>query len=204
MKKIIYVLIAIGIVGITAYRITEIARESSRPIYNVARAAQTDGMPIETMVAKVMDGALREPLVVKNGKAFVSGARVRRFRIGQKIVRDSDVILPPEALAKGGGGHVTSVARNIDLDTGLFAVKTSSPDGNVFAEIQHTGIFLPLSAVSDSTVMIVQDGIATEAPIKIIARDADQAVVSGLSDGDIVILTKVDAGIKIKIVTRDR
>ena len=191
IKKLIYILTAIALCAIVAYRVVQISNENSREIFNIARIAQIDGMPVEIMVAETKTDMLREPIVVKNGKAFVSGARVHKFKLGQRLVHADDSI-------NHAAGRIISVSRNIDLDTGLFAVKTSSPDGNFFAEIEYTGIFVPLSAISDYKIMVSESGVAVEKPVHIIAADADNAVVSGLSDGDSIILTKIESGTKIK------
>jgi len=192
MKKIIYTLVIVAIGAIVAYRIVQINRENSREIFNVARETNVVGVSVETMTAETKTGALREPVVVKNGKSFVSGARIHKFKIGQRLIHAADI--------ESHAGRVITVSRNIDLDTGLFAVKTSSPDGNFFAEIEYTGIFVPLFAISSDKIMISEFGVATEKPIKIIASDADNAVVSGLSNGDIIILTKVENRTKIKMM----
>ena len=189
MKKIIFISIALIIGAIVTYRVIDISAENSREIFNAARVAQTAGVPVDTMTAEIKTDMLREPIVVKNGKAFVSGARLNRFKINQRLI----------CVDERTAGRIISVSRNIDLNTGLFAVKTSSPNGNFFTEIEYTGVFLPLSAVSDSVVMVSENGIATPKTVKIIATDTDRVVVNSLEGGEIVILTKVEVGTKVKV-----
>jgi len=185
MKKLIYILIAIAVGVLVTYRVVQISNESAREIFNIARVESARGAPVATMIAEVKTDVLCEPVHVKNGKAFISGARIHKFKLGQKLL---------------GGGHIISVSRNIDLDTGLFVIKTSSPDGNRFVQIEYTGVFVPLTAVTNSnTVMISENGVAVAKPVDIVALDADFAVLKGLQDGDIVILTKVEQGTKVKL-----
>ena len=194
-KKFIYVLIILAVIGAVGWRVYRIVSESRQQVFNAARVAQVAGTPVETIVAKTENGVLKEPLFVKNGKAFVSASRVNKFKIGQKL----------------GRGYVTSVSRIIDLDTGLYAVKTSSPDGQVFVEMEYTGIFVPAGIINsrvvandDTTVtqnyiFVARDGVATSRDVRVIAADADTAVITGPGDGDIIILSKVSDGEKVKI-----
>ena len=181
VKKLITLLIATAVASLVIYRIKDIAQESRREIFNVARHAAEVGVPAEIMTAQRQRDILREPVAVKNGRIFVSGARAYKFKPGQKIAN----------------GTITSVSRSIDLDTGLFIARTTAATGNHFVEMEFDGIFIPLSAIHDSVVMISENGIATQRQIEIIAADAERAVVSGLRNGDTVILTKVDEGTKI-------
>ena len=48
--------------------------------------------------------------------------------------------------------------------------------------------------------MIDDNGIATPRDVKIIRQDADKALVDGLQDGDVVILSKISAGDKVQII----
>jgi hypothetical protein len=183
MKKKIYILLIIAVTAWIGFRIVQIYRESTRQVFNIERENTKSGTPVETMTIEIKKDFLRIPISVKNGKAYVSAARINKFKIGQRLT---------------GGGRVISVSRNIDIDTGLFVVRTSSPDGNMFAEIEYTGAFIPLSAISNSGVMISENGIAVQKEIKIIATDADTAVATGLHNGDIVILSNVENGAKVR------
>ncbi|MDR1207238.1 MAG: hypothetical protein LBK26_02380 [Rickettsiales bacterium] len=183
MKKRIYILIAVFLAAWILFRVVQISRESARQVFNIERENAKSGAPVETMTAEIKKDVLLEPIAVNNGRAYVSGARVHKFKAGQRLSL---------------GGRVISVSRGIDLDTGLFLVRTSGPDGSMFAEMEHTGAFLPLSAVSGSSVMVSENGTAVRKEIKLVAADADIAVVAGLNNGDIVILGNVENGQKIR------
>jgi hypothetical protein len=83
----------------------------------------------------------------------------------------------------------------------MYLVRTSGvSDGLHFAEFTADGIFVPLYAVSNNTVFVVNDGAATIREIKIARQDSENAyIASGLKSGDIVILSKVNAGDKVKL-----
>ncbi|MCL2331524.1 MAG: hypothetical protein FWC61_03195 [Proteobacteria bacterium] len=191
-KKWIYVLLVLAAAGAVGWRVYRIAEESRRQVFNAARAAATDGAPVEAIVAKSGTGTLREPLFVKNGKAFVSASRVNKFKIGQKL----------------GRGYVTSVSRIIDLDTGLYAVKTSGPDGENFVEMEYDGVFVPAGIINSDRepgtggrnyIFVAKDGVAAMRDVRVIAADADAAVIAGIDDGEVIILSKVADGEKVKI-----
>ncbi|MCL2339045.1 MAG: hypothetical protein FWC51_03790 [Proteobacteria bacterium] len=191
-RKLLIWGVIIAVVAIVAYRIERIRSENARVVFNIARAEAEHGTPVEVMTVAAKTDTLAEPVSVKNGKASVSLARIGKFKIGQRL---------------SAGGHVISVSRVIDLDTGLYAVKTSSPDGDMFINIDYTGIFVPNAAMTSTcdsagaecnSVMLDIGGVATSRPVSIIATDAERSVVSGLNDGDVVVLTRVDEGTKIQ------
>ena len=176
-NKIILAAVAAVVAMLVAYRAVQISIENSRTVFNIARAHETYGTPVETITVKTQTGHLREPVAVRGGRIHVSGARIGRFSVGQQL---------------SGGGRITSVSNRIDLDTGLFVLRTTgAPNGNHFVLMEHSGIFLPLAAVRDSTVMISQNGIAVPRDVMVIASDAETTVVRGLLDGEVVILTDV-------------
>jgi len=182
-KNLLMALAAV-VVMLVAYRAIQISIENRRVVFNIAREHAAHGTPVETMTARTQTGHLMEPVAVKNNRIYVSGARVGRFKVGQRL---------------SGGGRITSVSNRIDLDTGLFALRTSgAPDGNHSVMIEHSGVFMPLHAVSGSSVMVVENGISARRSVIVIASDAETAVVRGLLDGDIVILTRVASNVKIK------
>ena len=61
---------------------------------------------------------------------------------------------------------------------------------------------IPLYAISDGTVMLDINGTATPRAVNIVRTDAQTALVNGLNDGDVVILSHVDAGAKVQIVNK--
>ena len=195
-KRIIVAIAIAAAFAIVAYRAASIIREHYREVFNFARFESAVGTPVETMVAKVQKENLYQPVAVRSGRIFVSAARIHKFKAGQKLTARAG---GADARDLGGqSGAITSVSHRIDLDTGLFVIRTTAPSGNHFVEVPYNGIFVPLSAIYDSSAMVVKDGIAVAKPVEVIARDAARAVVSGLSDGDVVILTKIDEGTKVR------
>ena len=126
-----------------------------------------------------------EPLSVKNNRAYVSAERASKLRVGQKIEK----------------GTITFVSKNIDLNTGMYLVRTSGvSDGLHFAEFTTDGIFVPLYAVSNNSVMVVDNGVAVLRDVKIAHQDSETAYIeSGLQPGDIVVLSNVQPGVKVKL-----
>ena len=180
-KKIVYVLIGVALVFWIGFRINAIYQESKRQVFNSARQM---AMPVETMIAHRQTNVLREPVFVKNNRAFIAATRINKFRVGQKI----------------GNGRIVSVANQLDLDTGMYLVKTSGvSDGDNFARQIYTGFFIPEYAVNDGKVMVVENGIATIKDTEVIDSDADNFLIkSGINDGDIIILSRVESGTRVK------
>jgi len=181
MKKLIYILLAIIIAGWIGYRVYAIYSESQREVFNAARVEEK---PVEVMIVREEMGVLREPLFIKNNRAFVSHQRVRKFGVGQRV----------------GTGHIVSVANKLDLDTGMYLIKTTNvQDGEQFAEAKYTGFFVPIYAVSDGKVMVIEDGVAATREVKIMNQDSEWVLIfRGLNDGDIIILSKVEEGAKVQ------
>jgi hypothetical protein len=143
------------------------------------------GIPVETMTVQIAQGTLYEPLDVKNNRAYVSGERAEKLRAGQKIEN----------------GKITYVSKSLDLNTGMFLVRTSGvSNGLHFAEFTTDGIFVPLYAVADNSVFVVENGVAVARDVVIVRQDSENAYIkSGLNTGDIVILSNVQSGDKVKI-----
>ena len=69
-----------------------------------------------------------------------------------------------------------------------------------YAEFSANGFFVPLYAIKDNSVYVVQDGIATPRNIQIARQDSEMAYVSsGLKAGDLVILSTVNSGDKVSV-----
>lgn len=184
-KKTITILCAIVLAGVVGYRIYNLVTENAFVVYNISREYKKHGTPVEAIVAKTENGTLTEPLYVKNGRAYVSANRRSKFAVGNTV---------------GENGKITSVSNNVDLDTGLYVIRVSGASGDVLASRKLTGVFVPNAAVqTDGTVLIVDGDIAVARPITIVASDADNSVVRGLNDGDVVILSKVEPGTLVKI-----
>lgn len=185
IKHTFFIALVAIMVGWVIFRFIAFASENARFVYNASRVAAENGLPVEYVTVHIESGTLYEPLSVKNNRAYVSGERASKMRAGQKIEN----------------GKITFVSNNIDLNTGMYLVRTSGvSDGLHFAEFTTNGIFVPLYAISDNSVFVADNGIATKRNIKIARQDSENAYVeSGLNSGDVVILSKVQSGIKVKL-----
>ncbi len=179
--KLIYILIGVMLIGWIGYRVYSIYHESRREVFNAARASAA---PADTMVAVAQLGVLREPLFIKNNQAYVSGSRVHKFGIGQKV---------------GEQGRIISVSGKVDLDTGMYQIKTAgAADGEQFAEQKYNGFFIPASAVRDGKIMIIKNKIAVAQDVKIVNRDSENVLIQyGLNDGDVIVLSRVAEGTRV-------
>ena len=188
MKQFFTILLIAVLAGWVVFRFAAVASENSRHVFNAARVAADQGAPVEVITITRTDGILREPISVKNNRALVSGARVGKLHAGQKI----------------GEGKITSVSRKIDYDTGMHIVRTSGvSDGLQFAEVPGHGFFIPVSAIENGTVMVVDNGVADIRTVTVSDQDATMAYITdGLNDGDKVILSNVKAGEKVKVVRK--
>lgn len=185
-KNIIYGMIVISIIAVFGYRFYRVGQENRFEVFNIVRNNLDNGTPVTVLKMKKTDGVLYEPLTVKNNAAFVSGARVNIFKVGQK----------------SGKCQIISVSKKIDLDTGMYVIKTANcTDGLQYIEKEKKGFYIPTYAINGNTVYIEKDGVATIREIKIADRDAQNILVkSGINYGDLVILSKVKNNEKIKIV----
>ena len=185
-KKWTYIVLAVVLVFWVGYRFYVIASENSRNVYNATRVAADSGVPVSVInVAKVRD-VVREPIAVRNNRAYVSAANAKKLRAGQSV----------------DDGVIVSVSSGVDLDTGMYVVQTRGvSDGLHYAEFVGRGYFIPTYAVkNDNTVLVVDNGIATRRSVTVSRQDSQNAYITdGLNDGDIVILSHVDAGTKVKI-----
>ncbi|MDR1338352.1 MAG: hypothetical protein LBJ73_05000 [Rickettsiales bacterium] len=184
MSKKLYVAIVIVALAWTGYRVFSISSESARAVFNPFRDNAARGAPVEKLVVKKAEGVLKEPLFVKNNRAYVSCARIGKFRAGQAV----------------GAGRVAGVSNFIDLDTGMCAVRTvGAADGAQLALIKHTGFFVPVYVVQNNSLMVVENGAAAPRTVTVAADDSEYALVShGLSDGDTVILSHIEPGEKVR------
>ena len=186
LKHILYVALVVLMAGWVVFRFAAVASENARYVFNAARVAADSGAPIQTLDVATKSGTLYLPLSVQNNRAYVSGDVAANLKAGQRI----------------GDGQIVSVSRKLDLDTGRFVVRTSGvSDGLQFAQFTTTGHFIPLYAINNGTVMVAQDGVAVSRDITVARQDAENAyVLSGLNDGDVVILSSVSAGTKVRVV----
>ncbi len=185
VKKLSYVLCAIALVCWTAFRFAAIGSESSRNVFNPTRVALDKGAPIEVIDVATTTGILRDPIFVKNNRALVSYARAKNLSAGQKI----------------GNGVITYVSKSVDLDSGMYLIKTrNTSDGLQYAELKTTGCFVPVSAVNDGFVFVVDGDLASLRKVVISNQDSENVLIkSGIADGDKVILSRVIDGQKIQV-----
>lgn len=184
-KKRMYALIVVLVALWVVYRFAMVAAMNRTFVYNPVRAALENGTVVEVLNVTRQNGVIREPVTIKNNRAYVSGARAALLRAGQKI----------------GDGEIVSVASGIDLDTGMHAVRTRGvADGLQYAEFRANGYFVPVYAVNNATVFVADGDIARARTVRVARQDSETAYITdGLRDGDVVILTRVADGDKIQI-----
>ena len=185
-KNVIYLIFILAVIGCFSYRFYTVHKENSRDVFNIVRNNIENGTPVEILKMSETDGVLYEPLNVKNNRAYVSGARVNKFKSGQKI----------------GNCKIVSVSKNIDLYTGMHIIKTSScKDGLQYVENNKRGFYVPVSAVYGNNVYVINGDKAQIRNVVIEVRDSQNVLIkSGLKNGDIVILSKVQDNEKIKMI----
>lgn len=185
VKRIVYFVCALAVFVWLVFRIAVLISESRREVFNASRMMDENGVPVTVMNVVKKSGVLYEPIAIKNGRGYVSGMRAARLKAGQKI----------------GDGRIVSVSSSIDFDTGMHPVSTTGvSDGLHYAQFYANGIFVPLDAINDGMVMVAQDGVAVSRPVTILRQDSENALIgSGLSQGDVVILTGVNSGKRISV-----
>lgn len=184
-KNVIYTIVVALVVFAFSYRFYMVSAENNFDVFNIIRNNEKNGVPVYVLEMKKTDGILYEPITIKNNRGFISGARLNLFKSGQKI----------------GNCKIVSVSRNIDLDTGMHIVKTSGcANGLQYAENKKNGFYVPVSALHGNAVYVVEDNVAKLHEIVIENRDIENVLVkSGINDGDIVILSNIHDGEKVKI-----
>lgn len=184
-KKIIYRTLVVLAVLLVGYRFYSVAKENNFKVFNIIRNNMKNGTPVEILKMEKTNGVLLEPLTIKNNRAYVSGSRISVFKPGQKI----------------GNCKIVSVSHNIDLDTGMHVIKTSGcKNGLQYVEKEKNGFYIPVSAIHGNAVYVENNGVAQIREMVIEDRDAQNALIkSGISKGDIVILSNVKENEKIKI-----
>ncbi len=185
VKNIIYLTFIALIVAVFVYRFCAVSKENNFEVFNIVRNNTQNGVPVHVIEMQKTDGTLLEPLTIKNNRGYVSGARLAYFKPRQKI----------------GDCHIVSVSRNIDLDTGMHVIKTSGcKDGLQYAENIKNGFYVPVSALHGNTVYVVQGDVAQSREVTIENRDNENVLIaSGINTGDMVILSNVQNGEKIKV-----
>lgn len=184
-KTIIYTIVIVLIAMAFGYRFYAVSQENNFEVFNIIRNNEANGIPVHVLTMQKTDGVLFEPLTIKNNRGFVSGARRGYFKTGQKI----------------GNCKIVSVSDNIDLDTGMYVIKTSGcKNGLQYAENKKNGFYIPVSALQGNTVYVVNGDVAKLRQVSVENRDLQNALIkSGINEGDVVILSNVKENQKIKI-----
>jgi len=185
IKKIVYTAVFVALVFWFVFRFVMVAMESKMNVFNPMRDETANGTLVEYVTAQKQTGTVAVPISVQNNRAFVSGARRAKLRVGQKV----------------GDGVITYVSSSLDLDSGMYVVKTRDVnDGINNVEINFSCYFVPAFAVRDGVVMVAESGSAHARNVTVVATDSDVACVSdGISDGDKVIVSRISDGQKINI-----
>ncbi len=185
-KNVMYSIFIFTVIAVFTFRFYTVAQEKNRDVFNIARNNIENGTPVKVLKMKETDGVLYEPLNVKNNRAYVSGGRAKLFYSGQNL----------------GDCKIVSVSNRIDLDSGMYIIKTANcSDGLKYAQNQKRGFYVPVSALLGTAVYVVNSGVAEIREIVIAARDSQNVLVkSGLKNGDSVILSKVQNNEKIRII----
>ena len=189
-KRWIMILCAIALVLWVVYRFGAFYAMQRRHVFNAARNAADNGTPVAVVSVRRGGGELMVPIAVRNNRALVSGARVNMFSAGMRV----------------GDGQIVSVSGAIDLDTGMYVVRTRDvADGLHMAAVRSSGYFVPLDAVRDGSVLVVRDGVAVRTPVRVARTDADTALISeGLVDGDMVVTSHVADGARVQINAQEK
>lgn len=184
-KRYTYIFCGVILLCWVVFRFSAIGAEKSLNVFNAARVAADIGTPVDVIEVSKTEDIIKEPIGIKNNRAYVSSARVDKLRSGQKV----------------GNGEIVSVSSSIDLDTGMHVVRTRGvSDGLQYAEFIGNGYFVPAYAVKGDSVLIAENGVAEFRKVTVIRQDSEKAFISeGLKDGDKVILSKVNAGDKVQV-----
>lgn len=183
-KKNIILGVIVFVSLLSLFRIIVFGIEKARSVFNISRNNIEFGIPVNVYAIKEEVNYLKEPLFIKNNKTFISIKRIYKFKVGQKI----------------GNGEIIFVSRNINLDTGMCIIKTKNvEDGINYVEMERKGFFIPIYALYKNKVFLLKNGRAIETKVDVIDKDSSSALVKGLDDGDIVILSKVENNQKVKI-----
>lgn len=184
-KKFFSIAVIVAVALWFVFRFVMVALESRMSVFNPIREIKQSGAIVETVVAQQSDGIINIPIDIKNNRAYVSGIYQNKLRAGQKV----------------GTGVVVSVSSNLDLDTGMYVVRTRGvADGLHNVQVKLKGYFLPAYVVRDNVVLVLDSDVAVARDVKISGQDLETVCVSGgISDGDIVISSKVNAGQKVRV-----
>lgn len=185
-KKIMLRVAAGLIVFWVAFRIVMLILTGRQAVFNVARFTAENGVPVNVVVMAKTDGVISTPVAVRSNTAHVASSVAHLLRAGMKI----------------GEGEIVSVSSGLDLDSGMHLVRTRGvSDGLHFAQYRAKGYFIPAYAVVNDAVMVVESGHAATRMVKVARADSENALISdGLKDGDVVIVSHIDAGAPVQVL----
>lgn len=185
VKKIIYTAVFGALIFWFVFRVVMIALESKMDVFNPERDKNQNGLLVETVTVAKTPGYINVPIAVNENRAYVSGIKKSKLRAGQKV----------------GDGKIISVSDNLDLDTGMYIVKTGGVANGVNnVAVPYDCYFIPVYAVQNGRVMVADNSVAVAREVDVVAQDSENACVQhGLNDGDVVVLSRVDVGQKLKI-----
>lgn len=184
-KKIFYTVVFAVCAGWFIFRFIMVALESNQVVFNPIRDANENGIIVNSVIVKQESGVIRVPLVVNNNRAYVSAKRAAKLKPGQNV----------------GDGVIVFVSKKLDLDSGMHSVKMRGVnDGINMVNIPVNCFLVPSYAVRDGVVMVDESGFALPRSVDVFDQDSEFVCISnGIRDGDIVILSKVNQGEKIRI-----
>jgi hypothetical protein len=171
---------------LVVWRFVSFGMDQNRVVFNMTRDAIKNGVPVSVIEMKKTDGVVYEPLFINDNRGYVSGMRIGRFAVGQKI---SD------------GGELVSVSRSLDLDSGMHIVRTrGASNGAHMVEIRENGFYVPTYAIKNGNVFVMRENVAHIVPVTVVRGDADNSMITGVADGDIVITSHVADGELVRVI----
>lgn len=185
IKNITYIICILVVIVWFVYRFIVVFAERNLSVCNLSRVYTTDGIPVETIKVNTKTDYIYEPIFIKNNRALVAGNKIHKLYVGQNI----------------DNCKISYVSANIDIDTGAFIVRTNGCDDGLHnIQFKHTGFFIPMSAIKNNSVIVIQNNVTIEKSIVIKDSDIQNAVVDGLNENDIVVLSSVKENQKVKII----
>lgn len=183
-KKKLYIYIVTIICVAFVFRFVKVAIERYEKILCPQREFIENGKKVEVLEIKKQNNFIKVPLTIKNNIAYIPQNKLNLFFKNQKIEN---------------GGEIVVVNKNLDLDTGMYILKTKNvTDGLNYALIYKDGIFIPTDSIDENKVYVKENNKAVVKNINIIMRDENIALIEGLEEGDILIISKIQDGEKVK------
>jgi tRNA-binding EMAP/Myf-like protein len=214
-RKIIYSLIFLIFILGVLIRITIVKKERQAKVKTVAGQWQEKGKPVITQEVKARNIKIYSkititPDVADFGYAYLPEAIQKKIKPGQLIFKgDKDDL---------SVGEVVKVAKEIDLDTGLYFIKVKLKE-NIFNSKKREVVYINRETLKDviclprevvnsrdhqNFVWVIEGDKAKKKIVKIAKRDGYGVIIqSGLSEGERVVLegyTMLSEGDKVSII----